>query len=227
MWFGWWLGFGKGAMAAEGEELEYESDPEDAPLPSMRRKEASDDEDGSDGGGKPAWRDPRLGIGSDGELDGQGGAHVYEDDEEFGAEEDVEEFEAEDEVEEELEEEGVELEESTGEEGRHHGSAGKAESPGEERPPVELDGDGRRSGGEPVGYRGKNQVEEEKKENEPYAVPTAGAFYMHDDRFQENGRGRHRCCSLFFGLWFAKCSSYHRFLKYIRLFFSLYRQYLS
>ncbi|KAK8930962.1 hypothetical protein KSP39_PZI016358 [Platanthera zijinensis] len=32
----------------------------------------------------------------------------------------------------------------------------------------------------------------EKEENEPYAVPTAGALYMHDDRFQENGRGRQR-----------------------------------
>ncbi|KAF9617267.1 hypothetical protein IFM89_035211 [Coptis chinensis] len=35
-------------------------------------------------------------------------------------------------------------------------------------------------------------VEGEKKENEPFAVPTAGAFYMHDDRFRENGGGRHR-----------------------------------
>jgi hypothetical protein len=35
--------------------------------------------------------------------------------------------------------------------------------------------------------------EEEKKGGEPYAVPTTGAFYMHDDRFQEaRGRGRGR-----------------------------------
>lgn len=36
--------------------------------------------------------------------------------------------------------------------------------------------------------------EEGKKETEPFAVPTAGAFYMHDDRFQEarGGRGRGR-----------------------------------
>ncbi|XP_060167346.1 protein MLN51 homolog [Lycium barbarum] len=33
---------------------------------------------------------------------------------------------------------------------------------------------------------------EEKKVNEPYAVPTAGAFYMHDDRFRDNAGGRHR-----------------------------------
>ncbi|XP_010925098.1 protein MLN51 homolog isoform X2 [Elaeis guineensis] len=178
-------------MAAEGEDVEYESDPEDAPLPSMRRREASDDEDGegSDGRGKTTRRDSRVGIGSDGESDGQGGAQVYEDDEEF----DDEELEAEEEVQEELEEEGAELEESAGEAGGRHGPVGKTESPAEGWPLVEPAGDGRRSGGEPVGYRGKNQVEEEeKKENEPYAVPTAGAFYMHDDRFQENGRGRHR-----------------------------------
>ncbi|XP_076889451.1 protein MLN51 homolog [Bidens hawaiensis] len=34
--------------------------------------------------------------------------------------------------------------------------------------------------------------QEEKKENEPFAVPTAGAFYMHDDRFRDSGRGRGR-----------------------------------
>ena len=34
--------------------------------------------------------------------------------------------------------------------------------------------------------------EEEKKEHEPFAVPTAGAFYMHDDRFRDNAGGRHR-----------------------------------
>ncbi|KAJ0977871.1 hypothetical protein J5N97_013345 [Dioscorea zingiberensis] len=50
----------------EGEEQDYESDPEDALLPSaMRRREASDDEDGdrSEGGEKPR-RDPLIGIGS-------------------------------------------------------------------------------------------------------------------------------------------------------------------
>jgi hypothetical protein len=39
--------------------------------------------------------------------------------------------------------------------------------------------------------------EEGKKESEPFAVPTAGAFYMHDDRFQEaRGRGRGRLMAL-------------------------------
>ncbi|KAL0294723.1 UNVERIFIED_CONTAM: hypothetical protein Sradi_6872500 [Sesamum radiatum] len=36
------------------------------------------------------------------------------------------------------------------------------------------------------------QHEEERKEMEPFAVPTAGAFYMHDDRFRDNAGGRHR-----------------------------------
>lgn len=34
--------------------------------------------------------------------------------------------------------------------------------------------------------------EEGKKENEPFAVPTAGAFYMHDDRFRDSAGGRNR-----------------------------------
>jgi hypothetical protein len=34
--------------------------------------------------------------------------------------------------------------------------------------------------------------EEGKKGNQPFAVPTAGAFYMHDDRFRDSAGGRHR-----------------------------------
>lgn len=72
----------------------------------MRRREARDDEDGdgSDKRGKPAWRDPMA------------SRTVYEDDEEFGAEEYKKDFEAEGEV---------ELEETCGEEGGHHGSVGE------------------------------------------------------------------------------------------------------
>ncbi|PPS12497.1 hypothetical protein GOBAR_AA08131 [Gossypium barbadense] len=36
------------------------------------------------------------------------------------------------------------------------------------------------------------EKDEKEKENEPFAVPTAGAFYMHDDRFRENVGGRRR-----------------------------------
>lgn len=85
--------------------MECQNDPEDAPLPSLRQREASYGEDweGSDRGAKPARRDPRLVIGFDGESDDQGGSHVYEDDEEFGAEEYELEFEAKEQVEKELE----------------------------------------------------------------------------------------------------------------------------
>mgnify|MGYP000075930366 CR=1 FL=1 len=38
----------------------------------------------------------------------------------------------------------------------------------------------------------KGQSEEEKKEVEPFVVPTAGAFYMHDDRFHSDGVTRPR-----------------------------------
>ncbi|KAG9129969.1 hypothetical protein Leryth_007090, partial [Lithospermum erythrorhizon] len=45
---------------------------------------------------------------------------------------------------------------------------------------------------EVVDDEGNDVGEEEKKEPQPYAVPTAGAFYMHDDRFRENAGGRGR-----------------------------------
>ncbi|KAM0829943.1 hypothetical protein ACQ4PT_066537 [Festuca glaucescens] len=48
-------------------------------------------------------------------------------------------------------------------------------------------------GGEAGEEAVEGEGEEGKKETEPFAVPTAGAFYMHDDRFQEaRGRGRGR-----------------------------------
>ncbi|XP_020277105.1 uncharacterized protein LOC109851402 isoform X2 [Asparagus officinalis] len=56
---------------------------------------------------------------------------------------------------------------------------------------VEKDLEGSRRKEEEDGQE-KEGEEKGKKENEPYAVPTAGAFYMHDDRFQEKGRGRGR-----------------------------------
>uniref|UniRef100_A0A0D6QWN6 Btz domain-containing protein n=1 Tax=Araucaria cunninghamii TaxID=56994 RepID=A0A0D6QWN6_ARACU len=51
---------------------------------------------------------------------------------------------------------------------------------------------------------GKEQAEEEKKEAEPFAVPTAGAFYMHDDRFRDNGGARPRRSAGGRKLWEAK-----------------------
>ncbi|XP_010254186.1 PREDICTED: histone H3.v1-like isoform X2 [Nelumbo nucifera] len=169
----------------EEEEAEYESDPEESMPLAMRRREASDDEEGEgEDREKPRRVDRRVVVDSDGESDGQGGAPAY-DDEESEIEEEMEEEEDEEEVEE-VEEEEEEYEERHSEEG--HG-AGEVEGP-EAVPDSGVEG--RRSGGEPSGFRGKNQPEEEKKENEPFAVPTAGAFYMHDDRFRDNGGGRHR-----------------------------------
>lgn len=176
---------------ADGEEVEYDSDPEDALHPSMmRRREASDDEDGEGSGSeresKPVGK-KRHGIRSEDELEEEGGAPGYD-------EEEYEEQEEEEILEEEVEEEGMEGEdevevlERAVHEGGHIRDAGEFEGSA-----VLPEESSLRSGGEMGGYREKNQgEEEEKKENEPYAVPTAGAFYMHDDRFEENGRGRHR-----------------------------------
>ncbi|XP_064950041.1 protein MLN51 homolog isoform X1 [Musa acuminata AAA Group] len=185
-------------MATRREDAEYESDPEDAPLPSMRRREASDDEDGmaSDGGGKPVRKDPRAGIGSDGESDGQGGAQVY-DDEADEEEDEMEEYYDEEEEYGEMDEE-LEMEDEVVEEGGHRAASVKEEGIKDVRQSLEYEGQGdgdRRSSGNAMEHPDENQVEDEeekKKENEPYAVPTAGAFYMHDDRFQDNGRGRRR-----------------------------------
>ncbi|KAM0944797.1 putative Btz domain, protein MLN51 plant [Dioscorea sansibarensis] len=172
----------------EGEEQDYESDPEDALLPSaMRRREASDDEDGDRSErGEKLRRDRLVGIGPEGELDDEGAAPEYEDEEEFDGDE-YEEYE--EEGEEEFEEEGGLVD------------GGSQEIVASLSPVVlvrETEGDGQKSPGEAVGHdsREAEVLEEEefegKKENVPYAVPTVGAFYMHDDRVGQNGRGRQR-----------------------------------
>ncbi|CAA6666279.1 unnamed protein product [Spirodela intermedia] len=166
------------AAPPEEDEPEYESDPEEALLPSaMRRREASDDEEeveGSDGEGKMTRAARRIGgIGSEEDFDGQGAAPGYED----------EDSEREDYVEEVAEDDEELAEEEAGL------RAGRAEIPAEG---LEFAGEGNGFDGENQDYHEKGQGEgEEKKENEPFAVPTAGAFYMHDDRFRENGGGRH------------------------------------
>ncbi|KAL5973012.1 hypothetical protein ACLOJK_039819 [Asimina triloba] len=164
------------AVEAGAEEADYESDPEESVLPlAMRRREASDDEEEGDdeGGGRESRSLPRAGIASDGESDGQGGAPAY-DDEESEIDDDEEEIEEEGE---EAEEVGIE-EEQVEEEFENMEVAAAAESGGQAAAVA--------SGGKSRG------VEEEKRESEPFAVPTAGAFYMHDDRFRDNGGGRHR-----------------------------------
>ncbi|OAY68769.1 hypothetical protein ACMD2_09730 [Ananas comosus] len=158
-------------MASTAAEVEYESDPEDAPLPTMRRREAASDDEDGEGAAPPPPKDLRGRAGSDVESDGQGGAQVYDEEEEFEEDEGFEE-EADEDLEEAEEDDGGEFEE------RREVAASKTVSGGEA---------GKETVGDEQGEEG-----EEKLENEPYAVPTTGAFYMHDDRFQENTRGRHR-----------------------------------
>ncbi|KAF8393325.1 hypothetical protein HHK36_021566 [Tetracentron sinense] len=169
-------------MATVGEdEVEYESDPEEVMLPlAMRRREASDDEEGEgEDREKPLRFDSRVGIGSNDESDGQGEAPDYDEEES-----EIEQEEEEDELEEEEEEQ--EFEE------RVIGGEGESREVQVSAVVMEFDGDGQISGEGQTVYHRNNQAEEEKKVIEPFAVPSAGSFYMHDDRFRDNGGGRHR-----------------------------------
>lgn len=163
------------------EHIEYESDPEATKMSlKMRRREASDDEDG---GEKPVRRVDEF----DGES--EGAAAEYEDD-----------LEEQDYVEEEIEEANY------GEKGSEIGGGSVLVVPVDGAEPVKAGVDG--DMGEEIVFKNGAETneeirvdggghEKEKKENEPYAVPTAGAFYMHDDRFQDNTRGRNRYRFLF------------------------------
>ncbi|EYU21558.1 hypothetical protein ABFS82_09G100300 [Erythranthe guttata] len=176
------------------EEIEYESDPEEAKLSlKMRRREASDDEEG-EGGGNRREQPPRRIDDSDGES--QGAAAEYEDE----LEEEEEDYDLDEEYVEELEAEvAVEY--------RASGGGGGVEAVAVERivgakEVAVVDGDlaeekkGGSIGGGEMNDENNNvaegQHEEERKEIEPFSVPTAGAFYMHDDRFRDNAGGRHR-----------------------------------
>ncbi|CAK8574721.1 unnamed protein product [Lathyrus sativus] len=162
------------------DDVDYESDPEEAngSLLTMRRREASDDdEEDVEGEGEREdsvkSEDLRGRVRSD-DSDGEGGVADYDDEEVEEEEEEYEEVEEEEEEYEEVEEgyeEKVEI--------RVGGSVvGVKESDGEVIPSLEED---------------SAEVNlEEKKENEPFAVPTAGAFYMHDDRFRDNSGARQR-----------------------------------
>lgn len=182
------LSTSRDAMA--GEEVEYESDPEEAKLSlKMRRRVASDDEEEE---GEGRREKPIPGI-DDSEGESEGAAAEYEDE----LDEDEEDYEEdEDYVEEEIEEAGYE------DRGDRRGGGGvvaadveiavvgkvvddgdMVEEKGVKEEVTEVNSDSNVDGGEHEG---------EKKVIEPYAVPTAGAFYMHDDRFRDNAGGRHR-----------------------------------
>lgn len=200
-------------MATEREdEVEYESDPEETKqsLTMRRRRAASDDEESEkeealEGGG---GKESRMGRIRSEESDSEGGAADY-DDEEGELEEEEEELDGEEEEEEgnyEDAEEAIDEEEANerriGEVERNDGVEVGHE---EEKEVVARDGakgEGQIAVEESLGEWGEDQAEDqvEKKENEPYAVPTAGAFYMHDDRFRDNVGGRNRYCSYIFTL---------------------------
>lgn len=171
-------------MAGDGDgegETEYESDPEEAMMSlKLRRREASDDEDGEQvveerkGEKREVSHHPRAAIA---DSDGQGGVAEYDDDYE---EEEEEEEDYYDEQEEEVAEVEYEEEREIGG-GEAEDVAGDLEGTKSVEQMIES--------GEAIG---QDKGEEEKKENEPFAVPTSGAFYMHDDRFRGNAGDRHR-----------------------------------
>ncbi|XP_039005924.1 protein MLN51 homolog isoform X1 [Hibiscus syriacus] len=178
------------AMTGE-EELEYESDPEEAKrsLAMRRREAASDDEEDEreEANNTEARVDRRAVIHSD-ESDDQGGAADFDDDEE--------ELDFDDDEEEVYDEEGG-FDEEEVEEVRKGELQGNVERNGEDVKELGVV-DGNRNVDEEVEINNNDnnhlgeEGEEEKKENEPFAVPTAGTFYMHDDRFRDNVGGRNR-----------------------------------
>lgn len=184
-------------MATAGEEeLEYESDPEEVKRSlAMRRREASDDEEGEGVGREKPRMDRRVGTHSD-ESDDQGGVAEYEDDEELDEEEEEEEEDEEDEEGEpaldrvDVEEEEVYVE--RGGEGEARVGGGVKDSAVAIVNVNEAVGAMDNSEAVQAEDQGEGEEEVEKKENEPFAVPTAGAFYMHDDRFRDNAGGRPR-----------------------------------
>lgn len=178
-------------MAAE--EIEYESDPEEAKLSlKMRRREASDDEEEAEERGNPRVKPPRR-IESDGESEGAAAEYEEELDEEE-EDYDLDEYAEEEEAVEYQQggggrgKDGVEVltleREESGKEGAFEGKAS-----GEEKKEVSDDAGENNDGDKNVA---DGQDGEERKEIEPFSVPTAGAFYMHDDRFRDNAGGRHR-----------------------------------
>ncbi|TYI26808.1 hypothetical protein ES332_A05G136800v1 [Gossypium tomentosum] len=181
-------------MATTGEEeVEYESDPEEVKrsLGMRRREAASDDEEGEreEVNNTEGRMDRKAAIRSD-ESDGQGGAADYDDDEEEESD-----LEGDEVVEEEVyDEEEEEIDEEEMEEARKGELQVNVEKTGEDVKDAPVVDESRNvdDGVDINNNHVGEENEEEKKENEPFAVPTAGAFYMHDDRFQDNVGGRHR-----------------------------------
>ncbi|KAF8025571.1 hypothetical protein BT93_F2418 [Corymbia citriodora subsp. variegata] len=194
-------------MATEREdEVEYESDPEETKqsLAMRRRRAASDDEESekegeaSEGGGGGGGKESRVGRIRSEDSDSEGGAADYDDEE--GELEEEEELDGEEEEEEGNYEDAEEVIDEEEVNGRRVGEVERNDGVHvgleEEKEVVarEAKSEGQIAADESLGEWGEDQAEDqvEKKENEPYAVPTAGAFYMHDDRFRDNVGGRNR-----------------------------------
>uniref|UniRef100_A0A8I6XQ34 Btz domain-containing protein n=1 Tax=Hordeum vulgare subsp. vulgare TaxID=112509 RepID=A0A8I6XQ34_HORVV len=151
------------AATAAGDEEEELSDVNDSPLPALRRREAASDDDdegdGGGGGGGSGSPPPSRVAGSDSDPDSEelGAAEVYDEDE--GSEECEEarkEFDA----------------------GSNGGGEAKEVAPDEVAAAPE-DGEAQAETGAEL-----EEEDKESKGSEPHAVPRTGAFYMHDDRFQ-------------------------------------------
>lgn len=178
-----------GAKAAGEEHVEYESDSEDGTSAlALRRRVASDDEEDDE-----ETNNER----SDGYY-----AEVHEG-RPPGEDEDDEEEDGEEEAEEEGEYEDAEYDSGLGDrrkDGNEDYDDGGEEGNGHSRE------DARKAQGGVGTTTGvsKEGVAEEKKDAEPFVVPTAGAFYMHDDRFRYNGIARPRRSAGGRKLWEAK-----------------------
>lgn len=168
-------------------DTEYDSDPEEAKrsLVMRRRRAASDDENSEDERGTEREREGPGGVANiqSDESDAQGGVADYDDEVEEYSEEEEEEETYNDEEElvdgEEVHGQDIAIEDVTNRVNETKiAVAGVSEGAAEEFADAPLDGHINQEG--------------EKKVKEPYAVPTAGAFYMHDDRFRDNAGGRHR-----------------------------------
>lgn len=159
-------------MAAD--EIEYESDPEEARLSlKMRRREASDDEEEAEEGGNPRDK-PRRRVESDDES--EGAAAEYDEELDEYEEYDLNEYDAEFE----------QGNDGRGKDGLDVVRVEREECAKEGTFEVEVSGEEEKEGNDLI------KDMEEKKEAESFSVPTAGAFYMHDDRFRDNSGGQHR-----------------------------------
>ena len=169
------------------EEVDYDSDSEEGTTAlAFRRREASDDEEDDHDGNSGKRRS----------------AYYDEDVEEQGAppqEDEVEEAEEEEEDEDEDEEYDDDNGDGDGDGGGEE--VGKLDVHRAENKRGETQSKHRRedSGisadkdlGNADNSSNKGRIEEEKKDAEPFVVPTAGAFYMHDDRFRSNSVTRPR-----------------------------------